>query len=65
MAFVFFLEYMAQFELKASEVREKFTKYVALEETNFRVTDAKKALEHISEVFLDHTQERLDGLTLR
>ena len=55
---------MAQFELKASEVRKKFTKYEALEETNFRVTDAKKALEHISTVFSDHEQQRLDGLTL-
>lgn len=65
MAFVLFLEYMSQFELSASQVREKFQTYISLEETNFRVHNVKEVLSFFEKKYETFYQETFDGLTIR
>ena len=64
-AFICLLEYLEQYELTASELRQKFFKYYAIEEINFRVTEPKRILELLSRTFSDAEQDTNDGLTLR
>ncbi len=64
MAFVLFLEYMSQFELTAEEVRLKFSKYSAIEETNFVVPSVWDAITIFEDIYKDGIQEKSDGLTI-
>lgn len=64
LAFLLVLEYLEQFELTASEMRNKFGKYHCIEETNFRVNSVPAVLESLSEIYRDAKQERFDGLTV-
>ncbi len=61
-AFLLFLEYMGQFECSAQAVREKFTKYSAIEETNFRVRNVAEVLNFLSDRYKDGYQEHQDGM---
>jgi len=47
-----------------SEVRRPYERYTASGEINTEVTDALAVIEHISELYADHPQDRLDGLTV-
>jgi phosphomannomutase len=64
LAFLIVLEYLEQYELTASEMREKFGKYHSIEETNFQVKSVPEVLESLSHVYQDEKQERFDGLTV-
>jgi phosphomannomutase len=64
LAFLLVLEYLEQYELTASQMREKFGKYHGIEETNFRVTGVPEVLESLASIYADAKQERLDGLTV-
>ena len=63
-AFVLFLEYMSQFELSATEVIEKYSKYANIEETNYTVHSVSEVIERIATIFSDGAQDRTDGLTV-
>lgn len=47
-----------------SEIREMYTKYPSIPETNFVVEDKDAALTRIEEAFPDAEADKLDGLTL-
>ncbi len=47
-----------------SQVRRPYERYAASGEINTEVTDAPAVIEHISELYADHPQDRLDGLTV-
>jgi len=49
---------------KLSELREQYTHYPAIPETNFQVEDKEAALTRIAEAFPDGTHSNLDGLTV-
>lgn len=49
---------------KLSELRELYTRYPAIQETNFTVTDKDAVLAKIREAFADANQDTLDGLTV-
>lgn len=64
LAFLLLLEYLEQYELKASALRQKFGKYQNIEETNFRVESVAAVLEKLAAVYESENQERFDGLTV-
>jgi len=64
LAFLLLLEYLEQYEMKASSMRQKFGKYQNIEETNFRVDSVAAVLERLSETYGSDNQERFDGLTV-
>lgn len=49
---------------KLSELREQYTYYAAVPETNFVVDDKAGALERVTQAFADTPQDTLDGLTV-
>jgi phosphomannomutase len=49
---------------KLSELREQYTLYAAIPETNFIVEDKAAAIKRIEEAFSDTTPDHLDGVTL-
>jgi phosphomannomutase len=49
---------------KLSQLRQKYTHYAAIPETNFEVNDKEAALTRLSEAFPDTDQSTLDGLTV-
>jgi phosphomannomutase len=49
---------------KLSELRELYTRYPAIQETNFTVTDKEAVLAKLRESFADGQQDTLDGLTV-
>lgn len=49
---------------KLSELREQYTRYAAIPETNFTVTDKDIVLAKIRESFADAKQDTLDGLSI-
>lgn len=64
LAFLLLLEYLEQYEMKASAMRQKFGKYQNIEETNFRVDSVAAVLERLSDTYASEKQERFDGLTV-
>jgi phosphomannomutase len=48
---------------KLSELREYYTRYKALPETNFEVEDKTGAMDRIAAAFTDGEQDRFDGIT--
>ena len=49
---------------KLSELREQYSRYPAIPETNFTVTDKEAVLAKLREAFADGEQDTLDGLTV-
>ncbi len=49
---------------KLSEIREHFTRYAAIQETNFPVDDKDAALKRIASAFPDVEPNYMDGITL-
>jgi phosphomannomutase len=49
---------------KLSELREQYTRYAAIPETNFEVEDKAGAIERIAAAFADGKQDRLDGISV-
>ena len=49
---------------KLSELREQYSRYPAIPETNFTVTDKEAVLAKLRETFADDEQDTLDGLTV-
>jgi len=49
---------------KLSELRKQYTRYEAIPETNFVVTDKDAAIERIKKAFPDDKQETVDGLSV-
>lgn len=49
---------------KLSEIRTTYTKYYAIPETNFTVTDATAVISRLREAFADKAQDGLDGLSI-
>lgn len=50
--------------MKLSEIREKYTHYSAIPETNFEVEDKAAAVERIKQAFADDKQDTLDGVSI-
>ena len=50
---------------KLSELREQYTTYATLPETNFVVEDKDAAIARMSEAFPDATKDTLDGITIQ
>lgn len=50
--------------MKLSEIREKYTHYAAIPETNFEVEDKAAAIARIKEAFADKKQDTLDGVSV-
>jgi phosphomannomutase len=50
--------------MKLSEVRQKYSTYAAIPETNFRVADTKQAIEAVAAALPEAEQDRLDGISL-
>lgn len=48
---------------KLSELREQYTRYAAIPETNFVVEDKDAALKKVADAFPDNTPDTLDGVT--
>lgn len=49
---------------KLSELRQQYSRYPAIPETNFTVTNKQATIQKISQAFADSTQDTLDGLTV-
>jgi phosphomannomutase len=49
---------------KLSQLREQYTFYPAIPETNFKVEDKDGALKRLAEAYKDKPQSTLDGLTV-
>lgn len=49
---------------KLSELRETYTHYAAIPETNFTVTDKDAVINRLAQEFTDAQQDRFDGLTV-
>jgi phosphomannomutase len=49
---------------KLSAIRQKYTRYASIPETNITVSDKEAALQHLAETFKDKSQDTLDGLTV-
>ncbi len=49
---------------KLSELREYYTRFAAIPETNFIVEDKPAALDRIKTTYADYQQDTLDGLTV-
>lgn len=49
---------------KLSELRQKYTPYATLPETNFEVTSTADTLERLKKAFAPEQQDELDGLTV-
>jgi phosphomannomutase len=49
---------------KLSELRQQYSRYPAIPETNFTVTDKDAVIQKITEAFADAQQDTLDGLTV-
>jgi len=49
---------------KLSQIREEYTHYAAIPETNFVVDDKDAAIKRISVAFKDNEQDTLDGVTI-
>ncbi|MBC7581325.1 phosphomannomutase/phosphoglucomutase [Aeromicrobium sp.] len=47
-----------------SVLREEYTKYPSISETNFEVTDTATVLQRLKDTFATETQDELDGLTV-
>jgi phosphomannomutase len=50
--------------LKLSDLREKYSKYATLSETNFEVESTAAVLERLKKAYADNEQDELDGLTV-
>lgn len=49
---------------KLSEIREQFTHYAAIPETNFEVADKDAAIERLKQAFRGNEQSTLDGVSI-
>jgi phosphomannomutase len=49
---------------KLSELRQKYTHYKAIPETNFEVNDKDGAIARVKEAFADNKQDELDGVSV-
>lgn len=49
---------------KLSELRQQYTYFPTIPETNFEVADKEAALQRLTEAFRDNQQDTLDGLTV-
>jgi phosphomannomutase len=49
---------------KLSELREQYTYYAAIPETNFVVEDKQEAIDRIVATYKDNQQDTLDGITI-
>jgi phosphomannomutase len=49
---------------KLSELRQTYTTYCAIPETNYEVSDKQAAIDRITEAFKDNKQSTLDGITV-
>lgn len=49
---------------KLSELRQQYTRYATIPETNFTVEDKDAAIDAIASLFPDAKQDRLDGVTV-
>jgi phosphomannomutase len=58
------LDFVSAASEPLSELRKRFERYVDLGEVNTRVDDAHAVIEHVAEVYAEHPQDRLDGLTV-
>jgi phosphomannomutase len=58
------LDFVSAASEPLSELRKRFERYVDLGEVNTKVDDAHAVIEHVAEVYADHPQDRLDGLTV-
>lgn len=57
--------YVADLNQKSlSEIRDYYTKYTSLPETNFEVSDKEKVFEGLKLAFKDDIQDELDGLSV-
>lgn len=60
------LAILSESNMTLSELVEKYRgAYVQIPETNYEVQDKQGVIERIAEKFASHTQDRLDGLTVR
>ncbi len=64
-AFVHFLSAMAAKKEKASEIRARYDRYPAIEETNFRVPEVASALEKVRRAYDGIEPDYFDGMTLK
>jgi len=58
------LDFVSAASEPLSELRKRFERYVDLGEVNTKVDDAHAVIEHVAEVYAEHPQDRLDGLTV-
>lgn len=56
---------MAERGVRASKLRKAYSKYPAIEETNFKVDDVGKAIKRIEAAYPEAQKDWFDGLTLR
>jgi phosphomannomutase len=49
---------------KLSELRQQYTRYAAIPETNFTVEDKDAVIQNVASAFADGEQDTLDGLTI-
>jgi phosphomannomutase len=49
---------------KLSELRQQYTRYAAIPETNFTVEDKDAVIQNVTSAFADGEQDTLDGLTI-
>ncbi|HJP96915.1 MAG TPA: hypothetical protein VJ843_06130 [Candidatus Saccharimonadales bacterium] len=49
---------------KLSELRQQYTRYAAIPETNFTVEDKAAVIQRVTNAFADGQQDTLDGLTI-
>lgn len=49
---------------KLSELRQEYTRYAAIPETNFTVEDKAAVIQSVKDAFADGEQDTLDGLTI-
>ena len=49
---------------KLSQLRQQYTTYASIPETNFKVDDKDAVIQRIADAFKDSPQDRLDGITV-
>ncbi len=63
-ATVLLLEQLCRSGLPLSAMRKPFERYESSGEINTEVPDPLSTIEHVARAFADHSQDRLDGLTV-
>lgn len=58
------LEYVSTNDTPLSELRKRFERYSASGEINTEVPDPGAVIEHVAQTYAEHSQDRLDGLTV-